>query len=205
MFFGAAVAAFVLMTNGVVFAQRVSGAIFTTNQNSTFVNGNVYNSGQEVYLNGGPRPNAPCTAAGLPQGYYYFQVTDPSGSVLLSIGGVEERMIYVLGGVIVDTSETRQTGDGKCVSVNAQNITVQLWPFEPTPNPGGEYKVWITPVGEYDPSSGSFGFIPSKSKTDNFKVVPPVDIDTDGDSLPDSEDPCPSDPFNNCGEQPDPV
>ncbi len=45
-----------------------SGAIFTTNADGTFVNGNVYDAATDVYLNGGPRPNAPCTAAGLPDG-----------------------------------------------------------------------------------------------------------------------------------------
>jgi hypothetical protein len=201
MFFASAVAAFVLTTNGVTFAQKVSGAIFTTDQNSTFVNGNVYNAGQEVYLNGGPRPNAPCTAAGLPWGDYYFQVTDPSGKELLSSDPIEYRRITVSGGLITGATIFHYTGVGKCADLNTDNITVQLWPFDPTPNPGGEYKVWITKFDDYDITlSGSFGFIPSKSKTDNFKVV-----DYDGDDLPDSEDPCPSDPFNNCGEQPDPV
>jgi hypothetical protein len=52
----------------------------------------------------------------------------------------------------------------------------------------------MTPVGDYacgvsnrnDCTIGFFGFIPSKSKTDNFKV-----IDYDGDGTPDSEDACP--------------
>jgi hypothetical protein len=202
MFFGAAVAAFVLMTNGVVSAQRVSGAIFTTRQDGYFVNGNVYDSVEDVYLNGGPRPNAPCTAAGLPNGDYYFQVTDPSGTHLLSlldgvniddgVSTIERRRVRVEGGIIV-FAFFHNTGVGQC-----SDKTVQLWPFMTTPNPGGEYKVWMTPAGEYDwtRSSGSFGFIPSKSKTDNFKVVPPVDLDSDGDGFPDSEDECPNDP--NC-------
>jgi hypothetical protein len=43
-------------------------------------------------------------------------------------------------------------------------------PFNPTPNLGGEYKVWITPVEEYDPTEGAanFGFS-GRVKTDNFK------------------------------------
>lgn len=49
-----------------------------------------------------------------------------------------------------------------------------------TPNPGGEYKAWITPIDKYSPdpnnpqcsssSNISFGFCDSDSKTDNFKV-----------------------------------
>ena len=181
----------------------VTGAIFTTDQNSTFVNGNVYDTATDVYLNGGPRPNAPCTAAGLPNGDYYFQVTDPSGKVLLSyefvdganhpIVDISQRKVNVTGGLIKSYSGTRYTGIGKCSGA----ITVELFPYLRTPNPGGEYKVWMTPVGDYacsvpfksnqnDCTIGFFGFIPSKSKTDNFKV-----IDYDGDGTPDSEDACP--------------
>jgi hypothetical protein len=37
---------------------------------------------------------------------------------------------------------------------------------------GGEYKTWVTLVSSYDPNlTGFFGFAPSQSKTDNFKVV----------------------------------
>ncbi len=34
------------------------------------------------------------------------------------------------------------TGIQNCVD----KITVQLMPFAPTPNPGGEYKAWLTPT-----------------------------------------------------------
>jgi hypothetical protein len=187
--------------NAVAVAQPLSGAIFTTDANSTFVNGNVYDFKEDVYLNGGPRPNAPCTAAGLPDGDYYFQVTDPSGSMLLSLDAIEERRVTVAAGLIIGYSGLHGIGIGKCIAFNGFNITVQLAPFKPTPNPGGEYKVWITRVSDYDASlGGSFGFIPSKTKTDNFKVVPPVDIDSDGDGIPDVDDRCPFDPDPSCVE-----
>ena len=95
LFFATLVAAVVVAVNGAAFAQQVSGAIFTTDQNSNFVNGNVYDSMDDVYLNGGPRPNAPCTAAGLPAGDYFFQVTDPSGSQLLSSDSIDYRQVTV--------------------------------------------------------------------------------------------------------------
>src|SRR5262249_53373707 len=72
-------------------------------------------------------------------------------------------------------------------------------PYDDTPNPGDVYKVWVTrvedyiaaatalgasdPLGTVDPGDAPgnhHGFVPSKSKTDNFKVgkQPVVEIDT---------------------------
>jgi hypothetical protein len=200
LFFAATIIALLtVLLKTAAMAQQVSGAIFTTNWNSTFVNANVYDFKEDVYLNGGPRPNAPCTAAGLPDGDYYFQVTDPSGSQLLSLDGIGDRLVTVAGGLIIGYSGPHGIGMGKCVGFNGLNITVQLYPFLPTPNPGGEYKAWMTKVGDYDITKGSFGFIPSKSKTDNFKVASPVD-DSDDDGIPDADDICPSNPRPDCSE-----
>jgi hypothetical protein len=159
----------------------LSGAIFTTNDVGQWVNGNVYDHPEDVYLNGGPRANQNCTAAGLPDGNYYFQVTDPSGKELLSGYGHQNGIINVSNGVIADPLPAGHVGGaGPC------GRTVQLMPFAPTSNLGSEYKVWLTPVGSYactDPSSfcgGSFGFFSSNSKTDNFKVQPP-DVPDGGD------------------------
>src|ERR1700732_2112822 len=79
----------------------LTGAIFTTNSTGTVVNGNQYDSPCSVFLNGGPGPHAPAHAAGLPDGDYYFQVTDPSGRTLLSTDPVSNRRFRVMGGVIV--------------------------------------------------------------------------------------------------------
>src|SRR5467141_1690397 len=56
-----------------------SGAVFTTDENGTRVNQNVYDEKKDVYIDGGPGPNAPQTAAGLDDGNYYFQVTGTDG------------------------------------------------------------------------------------------------------------------------------
>lgn len=133
---------------------QLSGAIFTTTASGLTVNGNIYTDKCDVYLNGGPGPNAPSWAAGLPDGQYYYQVTDPSGSVLLagpgSVNDTAAKVVTVIGGVVTPL--------------------VQLCPFDDTPNPGGEYKVWVTPISQFQPGQGFFGFIPDNSKTDNFKV-----------------------------------
>ena len=176
-------------------AQGLSGAVFTTNSTGTFVNANVYDDADGPYLNGGPRPNSGnCTSAGLPNGDYYFQVTDPSGHELLSSDGLDtQRRFTVSNGIITAYTGTHAQGTGRC-----GDVTIQLAPFSLTPNEGGEYKVWVTPVDKYLAGAGSFGFIQRHSKTDNFKVASLVD--TDGDGIPDEDDHCPLfyDPTNNC-------
>jgi hypothetical protein len=163
---------------------QLSGAIFTTDKSGTPVNLNIYDSKEDVYLNGGPGINAPDDAAGLPAGTYSFQVTDPSGKVLLSTDPVSCRQFTVdASGVIQDVSASgtcaHATGDDEG---EGTGISVQLFPYNDTPNNGGVYKVWVTPTellaAENAPGS-SFGFVPRYSKTDNFKVRHPLIVEID--------------------------
>ena len=171
----------VLATVSASGAPPLPGAIFTTNVNGSRVNQNLFADKCDVYLDGGPGPNAPQGAAGLPDGDYFFQVTDPSGKVLLSTDAVNRRQFHVSGGIITGLSGLGNHGTGSDIDHGA--TTIQLCPFDDTPNPGGVYKVWVTPVGDFegDPTkvdngykAGSFphfhGFVPAASKTDNFKV-----------------------------------
>ncbi|HEX4595000.1 MAG TPA: hypothetical protein VH157_12030 [Bryobacteraceae bacterium] len=166
----------------------LTGAIFTTNSNGTVVNGNQYDSPCSVYLDGGPGLHAPAHAAGLPDGGYYFQVTDPSGKTLLSTDPVANRHFIVSGGII-----TAYVGDGSDpIHLTGPNqndpggVTIRLanlscpTDFLATSNNGGAYKVWVTPIANFNGNpalvdnpcgNGCFhGFVPSASKTDNFKV-----------------------------------
>lgn len=172
-----------------VLARAPSGAIFTTLEDGTQVNANIYEFAEDVYLDGGPGPNAPADAAGLPEGIYIFQVTDPSGKVLLSTDDFLCRAFYVdASGVIADVLP----GPSGCehatgIDVDHGAATVQLAPFLETPNPGAEYKVWVTPAEAFDPDGTKYhGFVRSASKTDMFKILspsappdegPPDDID----------------------------
>lgn len=162
---------------------QLSGAIFTTDASGEPVNLNIYDAKEDVYLNGGPGINAPDDAAGLPAGTYSFQVTDPSGKTLLSTDAVACRQFTV------DASGRIQSvaPSGACAHVTGIDgedlgITVQLFPFNDTPNNGGVYKVWVTPTSDLDcdePGSRHC-FVPHHSKTDNFKVRDDrvVEIDT---------------------------
>lgn len=159
---------------------QLSGAIFTTVANGSEVNFNIYANKNDVYLDGGPGPGAPQGAAGLPDGVYVFQVTDPPGKTLLSTDIAACRRFQVTGGIItalVTTNPTCSAPHLTGLDVDHNATTVQLMPFLDTPNNGGEYKAWATPVGKYtcpltavDCNSDKHGFVPDDSKTDNFKV-----------------------------------
>lgn len=178
-------------------AHALTGAIFTTLENGSRVNANIYQAQENVYLDGGPGQNAPSDAAGLLEGDYYFQVTDPSGKVLLSTDLVKCRKFRVNSyGVIgqVYSAVCSEKIKGKPVDVECTHnfgidldhselgaITVQLMPYARTPNSGGVYKVWVTPVASFSGnpelidngySPGNYhGFIPKFCKTDVFKVL----------------------------------
>jgi hypothetical protein len=159
-------------------APPLPGAIFTTNAQGTRVNQNTFPAKCDVYLDGGPGINAPQGAAGLPDGDYYFQVTDPSGKTLLSTDAVQFRKFRVSAGIISGLAAPGNHATGLDVDHGA--VTIQLCNFLDTPNNGGVYKVWVTPVDDFvgDPAKvdnncgrGCFhGFVPAASKTDNFKV-----------------------------------
>jgi len=171
----------------------LSGAIFTTLPNGSEVNFNIYSSKDLVYLDGGPGPGAPIGAAGLPEGDYVFMVTDPSGKKLLSLDAAGCRRFHVSAAGII----TSVALSGVCAHLTGTDndhgtsgaITVKLMPYDDTPNNGGEYKAWATPVGNYlcnadwtiiDCGLGKHGFVNRYSKTDNFKVkvTPIIEIDT---------------------------
>jgi len=195
----AAVGVLSLALTSLATAHAPSGAIFTTLVDGSEVNFNQFPSKEAVYLDGGPGPGAPQLAAGLDDGTYVFQVTDPSGKTLLSTDPAGCRQFTVVDGVISGVVAhggcEHQTG----LDIDHGAVTVQLFPYNDTPNPGGVYKVWVVRVEDFlagcaelgvpngldvvdagRAPGNSHGFIPAHCKTDNFKVrdVPIVEIDT---------------------------
>jgi hypothetical protein len=159
---------------------NVSGAIYTSLSDGSEVNFNIYAMKEDVYLNGGPGKGAGSNAPGLrvdgvADGVYIFMVTSPDGR-LLSTDNAECRQVQVTAGLVVGAFGPA------CKHVNGTlqpggATAVQLMPYDDTPNPGGEYKAWLTPVTKYvcpldmvTCDLGRNGFINSESKTDNFKV-----------------------------------
>ena len=145
----------------------MTGAIFTTTADGSTVDQNIYLSTAAVYLTGGPDKSG----SGLPDGNYYFQVTNPSGNVLLSTDAITEREVTIANGIITQyLGSTHATGTDPVTGA----ITVQLIPYDNTPNPGGEYKAWMTPVEAYDPSTGTFGFVENDSRPTTSRCSPPA-------------------------------
>ena len=155
---------------------QLPGAIYTTDRTGTTVNGNLYETKQDVYLNGGPQSNG---GAKLPDGTYYFQVTDPSGAVLLSTDDISLRQLEVVGGYVLGAKVPGHANGDPWLDAGGmvRRQGVQLYPYSATPNSGGVYKVWMTPVDKYAPGEGTFGFVGKWSKTDNFKVRAVLDDD----------------------------
>ena len=149
-----------------------AGAIYTTTKDGTAVNKNIYGALEDVYLSGGPQN---LNASGLPDGTYYFLVTDPSGKTLLSTDNAVCRQLTVSGGRVSGAAPA----SGGCAhangTFNAANGTlpVQMAPFASTPNKGNEYKVWLVPtslatISGSDPKVLIFNV--RDAATDNFKA-----------------------------------
>ncbi|MBV9791916.1 MAG: hypothetical protein JOZ51_27265, partial [Chloroflexi bacterium] len=140
-----------LMFSGIAYAAPpLPGAIFTTDSSCSGVNLNIFTDKDAVYLNGGPTHLG---AAGLTDGAYYVQVTEPNGTVLgTSVGSAVERPVQVVGGEFA-------------LCYQLSGILIKASDAQPgydtTTNPGGEYKVWV---------SNEASFANNSTKTDNFKV-----------------------------------
>lgn len=144
--------ALVGLSAGVAVADApLAGSIFTTNVSCTGVNINIFSSKDAVYLDGGPQNEH---AAGLTDGVYYVQVTEPNGTVLgTSVGSATPTPVTVSGGQFAQCYQLSN------IVFTPADLTVAG--YNTTSNPGGEYKVWV---------SKSSGFAESASKTDNFRI-----------------------------------
>ena len=127
----------------------LTGAIFTTDSTCTGVDLNIYGSKDDVYIDGGP---AHPGGAGLPDGSYCVQVTDPSGQTVLGMS--DPGAVTVAGGEFVQCYQLTSI-----LKTASSGFTVPG--FDDTPNPGGEYKVWVSTDCNFDNNN---------SKTDNFQV-----------------------------------
>jgi hypothetical protein len=146
------VAAVLLLTTTSYMAAPNTGAIFTTDVSCNGTNINIFISKSDVFIDGGPAHEG---AAGLPDGFYYIQVTEPGGALLgTSVGSATPTPIHVTNG------EFDVCYQLEAVVIKASDSTPG---YDDTTNGGGEYKVWVSPNSDF-----------SGGKTDNFKVKPEV-------------------------------
>jgi hypothetical protein len=150
----------------------LTGAIYSTTKDGTAVNKNIFGSIQDVYISGGPQN---LNASGLPDGTYYFQVTDLSGKTLLSTDNAVCRQLNVTDGRVSGAAPAAGLCAHASGTFNPANgmLPIQLAPFSASPNKGNEYKVWLIPVGSATISGSDprvLDFNNSNSKTDNFKA-----------------------------------
>jgi len=129
-------------------ALAYSGAIFTTDVSCGSTNLNLYNDKDEVYLNGGP---AHPGAAGLPDGSYFVEVTEPDGTLL---GRSATAVVHVTDGLFDQCYHLLEI----CLTTSSSYTVAG---YDTSSNPGGEYKVLVSP---------DINFTGGTTKEDNFKV-----------------------------------
>jgi hypothetical protein len=143
------------------------GSAFVIDRYGAHMPGNSFERLDAVFFSAGR--GVDCSGTPLVDGDYYFQITDPAGSVLLSNEPLADRKVRVSGGVL-----TQYLGSTHLASRKGTCGSLYLWlyPFLSTPYPIHEYKVWLTRVQDYDPLlTNLFGFDPALSKSDNFRVL----------------------------------
>lgn len=163
----------------VALAAPFGGAVYTTDSAGAAVNENIFNGAGSVYINGGPNNS---NSSGLPANeVFYFEVTDPSGRVLLSRDAAACRQVETdangrISGVVSDDAEclTPAHAEGTADSANG-GVPVKLAPFDQTPNSGGEYKITLVrknaPGVSVEGDRKTLDYPRSASKSDNFKVL----------------------------------
>lgn len=161
-----AVAAFAMLTlaaGSALMAGPTPGAIFTTDSLCNGTNVNIFDAKTDVFLDGGP---AHIGAAGLADGFYHVQVTEPGGTLLgTTLGTTNQTPVVVTGGEFAVCYQL--TAILRKASTDVSGGPVAPDGYDTTTNGGGEYKVWVSLDGT---------FPNSESKTDNFKVRPEEEV-----------------------------
>jgi len=169
------VAAIALMLCSLGALAQVPGVLTTVGAGSTAQA--VFADKEDVFFTAGPTTAGCAFTQFLPDGPYDFQVTDLSGTRLLSSDPVAERLVTIVNGVLASYSgTTHATGaQGPC-----GELAVGLAPFRDAGNLDATYLLWLTPVARFegdatqiDPVCGAgcfHGFRPELSLTTSFRV-----------------------------------
>ncbi len=168
-------AAITLMLCSLGVLAQVPGIVTTVDASSTAVS--IFSDKEDVFFTAGPTTSGCPFTQFVPDGRYYFQVTDLSGTRLLSSDPVAERAVTVHNGVLSSYGGTTHSTEaqGPCGA-----LAVGLAPFRDAGNLVASYLLWLTPVSHFegdatqiDPVCGSgcfHGFRPEFSLTTSFRV-----------------------------------
>jgi serine-aspartate repeat-containing protein C/D/E len=170
---------------------QVPGAVTTTTESGAAQT--VFADKSDAFFTAGPT-STPCAATQfVNDGQYYFQVTDLSGTTLLSSDPASERIVTIRNGVLfsydghtheTDTVEGIDEQTGETVETVAHGpcgaLSVGLAPFRDAGSRDASYLLWLTPIARFsgdptqiDPVCGDgcfHGFRPESSLTSAFRV-----------------------------------
>ncbi len=172
---------------------QVPGAVTTTTESGAAQT--LFDDKSDVFFTAGPTAT-PCAATRfVNDGQYYFQVTDLSGTELLSSDPASERLVTVTHGVLATyDGHTHETDSGGLSEESSSGeeaeaapvhgpcgaLSVGLAPFRDAGTREASYLLWLTPLARFsgDPSQidpvcgeGCFhGFRPEFSLTAAFRV-----------------------------------
>jgi hypothetical protein len=159
---------------GVLPYAAIVGSISVTLQDGRPAATVIFEDKGDVYLVVGQQEGPPP----LPDGDYFFQVTDVSGEALLSSDEVKLRQFRVADGTIEGVSgKGSHTVGGDSIS---GGVTIQLYPFVDSPDSSGMYQVWVTRVEDFEgdvevvdsSAPDSHGFLAARSARALFAVSP---------------------------------
>ena len=111
-----------------------------------------------------PGPGAPCSENGLTDGLYYFRVTDPAGSVLLSHDKSIERRLFAVTGSDLQLPR-RGAQRSRCRAVRARSSSSCRSAHRSASTGCGSRVEGRDPL-----LGGFFGFRAEVSKTANFRI-----------------------------------
>jgi len=156
---------------------QVPGVVTTVG--ATGASRDVFADKDEVFFTAGPTATGCAFTQFLNDGRYYFQVTDLSGTRLMSSDPVAERVVTVQNGVIL-SADGPAHGHATALRGPCGGLSVGLAPFRDAGNRDADYLLWLTPVASFrgdpnviDPVCGDgcfHGFRPETSLTTAFRV-----------------------------------
>jgi hypothetical protein len=159
---------------GVLPYAAIAGSVSVVLQDGQPAAAVVFEDECDAYLVAGQQEGLPR----LPDGDYFFQVTNVSGEALLSSDEIRFRQFRVADGAIEGVSGQGNHAVGSDSLSGA--ATVQLCPFADSPDSSGMYEVWVTRVEDFqgdveavDSAAGdSHGFLAARSARALFGVSP---------------------------------